>query len=390
MIATLEKERIETDRRKVLIVDDELGPRESLRMLLKPDYEVLCADNVDDGLSVLSEATPDLVIMDIRMPGKTGIDGLRELRALDKQASVIMLTGYGALETAQEALRLGANDYINKPFDTDEMRELVSKFTEQSRVERRRTKMLKELQDMNSHLMEDIAKKDHLASLGQTSAEFAHDLRNPLMIVQGYVELLTAQLEEARVMIGGDYSQVTDYLEIIEKNVHRCCELATMWQSLGHSDLTSCDALPISQLVEDLMVSVEPLIVAVDAELEYQVDHGGKLVHGSRPQLLRAVHNMVSNAIDAVDPGRGKILFCVETDDRDVEISVQDNGAGMTSDVRTKMFEPYFTTKDDGKGTGLGTVITQRIIEEHQGSIFVESDPGTGTTIRIRLPLHQP
>jgi signal transduction histidine kinase len=378
----------QTDRLKVLIVDDDRGPRESLRMLLNKEYQVHCADNVDDGLSLLSKEVPDVVIMDIRMPGKSGIEGLKELRSIDKQAAVIMLTGYGALETAQEALRLGANDYINKPFDTDEMCEIVRKFTRQSRVERRRVAMLKELQDMNSHLMEDIAMKDHLATLGQTSAEFAHDLRNPLMIVQGYVELLTSQLEESRHMIGSSYGQVTDYLEIIEKNVQRCCELATMWQSFDHTDLSAYQSVPVSQLVEDLMVSIEPLIVSVDVELEYQVEHGGVAVSGSRPQLLRAVHNLVSNAIDAVDPGRGRILFSCDVHEGEVRLCVKDNGTGMTPDVQEKMFEPYFTTKEDGKGTGLGTVITQRIIDEHNGRIEVDSSPGNGTTMTILLPIH--
>ena len=376
------------DQLKVLIVDDDLGPRESLRMLLKKEYQVHCADNVDDGLSLLSKEVPDVVIMDIRMPGKNGIEGLEELRAIDKQAAVIMLTGHGALETAQEALRLGANDYISKPFDTDELREIVGKFTRQSRVERRRVAMLKELQDMNSHLMEDIANKEHFATLGQTSAEFAHDLRNPLMIVQGYVDLLTSQLEESRHMIGSSYGQVTDYLEIIEKNARRCYELATMWQSFGHSDLSAYQSVPVSQIVEDLMVSIEPLIVSVDVELEYQVEHGGVAVSGNRPQLLRAVHNLVANAIDAVDPGRGRILFRCDVHAGEIRLCVQDNGTGMSPDVQKKMFEPYFTTKEDGKGTGLGTVITQRIINEHNGRIEVDSSPDNGTTMTILLPIH--
>ena len=137
------------------------------------------------------------------------------------------------------------------------------------------------------------------------------------------------------------------------------------------------------------MVSIEPLIVAVDVELEYQVDHRDALLHGSRPQLLRAVHNMVSNAIDAVDPGRGRILFSLKIAGREVRICVQDNGAGMTADVQGKMFEPYFTTKESGKGTGLGTVITQRIIEEHNGMIEVDSKLGEGTKITILLPIQQ-
>ena len=102
---------------QVLVIDDEVGPRESLRMLLKPNYQVHTANSVEAGIRLLREKKPDAIVSDIRMPGTSGIDGLRRIREIDPHVAVIMLTGFGALETAQEALRLGANDYISKPFD---------------------------------------------------------------------------------------------------------------------------------------------------------------------------------------------------------------------------------------------------------------------------------
>jgi len=112
---------------KVLVIDDELGPRESLRFLLKNEYRVLCADSVDEGIRLLKAEEPDVVVMDIRMPKKSGIEGLKEIRAVDPYVSVIMLTGYARLETAQEALRQGATDYLKKPFDTHEMQRVVGR-----------------------------------------------------------------------------------------------------------------------------------------------------------------------------------------------------------------------------------------------------------------------
>jgi len=120
---------------KVLVIDDERGPRESLRMLLNRTYRVECADSVDHGLDSMRQELPDIIIMDIRMPGKTGIDGLREIRKVDEHVSVVMLTGYATLETAQQALRLGANDYLNKPFDTNEMMSVVSRYIQRTRIE---------------------------------------------------------------------------------------------------------------------------------------------------------------------------------------------------------------------------------------------------------------
>jgi DNA-binding NtrC family response regulator len=115
------------DLPQVLVIDDEMGPRESLRMLLKPSYQVHTADSVEIGLQLLNEKKPDAIVLDIRMPGVTGIEGLRRIRQIDPHLSVIMLTGFGALETAKEAVRLGANDYISKPFDAREMREVISR-----------------------------------------------------------------------------------------------------------------------------------------------------------------------------------------------------------------------------------------------------------------------
>ena len=102
---------------KVLVIDDENGPRESLKMVLKYDYEVFLADRVAGGVELLREKEPDLVIMDIRMPEKSGIEGLQEIREINPFVSIVMLTGYGELETAQQAIRFGANDYLQKPFD---------------------------------------------------------------------------------------------------------------------------------------------------------------------------------------------------------------------------------------------------------------------------------
>ena len=139
-----------TDR--VLVIDDELGPRESLRILLKNDYEVFCATSVEEGIGLLKSRCPDIVILDIRMPGQSGIEGLRHIRQLDPSVSVVMLTGYAALETAQEALRLGANDYLKKPFDTVEIRHVIDENIRRTRIERKRAAMTGELAQLNDRL----------------------------------------------------------------------------------------------------------------------------------------------------------------------------------------------------------------------------------------------
>src|SRR5881275_1539934 len=218
-----------TELPNILVIDDEIGPRESLRMLLKPNYRVHTADCVEAGIKLLKEKNPDTIVMDIRMPGVSGIEGLRQIREIDPHLSVIMLTGFGALDTAKEALRLGANDYISKPFDAHEMQQVIDRNVERTRVQRASDTAAAEIKELNSRLLKELAQKERLASLGQASAEFVHDLGNPLTIVWGYVQLLSKKLEQ-----NGETSQASaKELGIIEQNVRLCRELLTMWRSYG-------------------------------------------------------------------------------------------------------------------------------------------------------------
>src|SRR6185436_9805313 len=177
------------------------------------------------------------IVMDIRMPGMSGIDGLRKIREIDPYLSVIMLTGFGALETAKEALRLGANDYISKPFDAVEMRDVIGRNVERTRVHRASEHASSEIKELNGRLLKELAQKERLASLGQASAEFVHDLGNPLTIVWGYVQLLAKKLEQSeKSKTNGEEKEdpgSAKELGIIEQNVRLCRELLTMWQSYG-------------------------------------------------------------------------------------------------------------------------------------------------------------
>src|SRR4029077_17669870 len=145
---------------KILVIDEEIGPRESLRMLLKPNYQVQTADCVEAGLKLLKEKRPDAIVMDIRMPGMSGIEGLRRIREIDPHLSVIMLTGFGALDTAKEALRLGAHDYISKPFDAREMEEVINCNVERTRVQRTSEHAAAEIKELNSRLLKELAQKE--------------------------------------------------------------------------------------------------------------------------------------------------------------------------------------------------------------------------------------
>src|SRR5450755_2066493 len=261
---------IASDLPQVLIIDDEMGPRESLRMLLKPNYQVYTADNVEAGLRILREKKPDAVISDIRMPGTSGIDGLRKIREIDPHVAVIMLTGFGALETAKEALRLGANDYISKPFDAREMREVIGRNVERTRIQRTGINAAAEIKELNNRLLKELAQKERLASLGQASAEFVHDLGNPLTIVWGYVQLLAKKLEQSDNGGGENASSVKE-LNIIEQNVRLCRELLTMWQGYGSVEGSPPKSVSVSAILREVIKGVDAMAAQSGVELKSDV-----------------------------------------------------------------------------------------------------------------------
>ena len=377
---------VASDLPQVLVIDDEMGPRESLRMLLKPNYQVYTADCVDAGIKLLKEKQPDAVITDIRMPGASGIEGLRRIREIDPHVAVIMLTGFGALETAQEALRLGANDYIAKPFDAREMREVIGRNVERTRLHRTGVNASEEIKELNNRLLKELAQKERLASLGQASAEFVHDLGNPLTIVWGYVQLLAKKLEQSEKENGAK-SQNAKELQIIEQNVRLCRELLTMWQSYGSVEAAPHKPISVSGIVREVVKGVTAMAAQSGVELKSNLCEDACTLLGDSTQLTRAIQNVIINAVQAVSEKKGTVTVTCVRKDFYVDVRVEDTGYGITPAQMAKIFDPYFTTKQGKSGTGLGLYITKKVVEDHSGSIKVDSTPGVGTTLTIRLPL---
>src|SRR5581483_8169461 len=263
---------------------------------------------------LLKEKQPDTIVMDIRMPGMTGIEGLRKIREIDPHLSVIMLTGFGALETAKEALRLGANDYISKPFDAAEMRDVIGRNVERTRVQRASDNAASEIKELNGRLLKELAQKERLASLGQASAEFVHDLGNPLTIVWGYVQLLARKLEKAE---GGnnDNAASVKELNIIEQNVRVCRDLLNMWQSYGSVEASPRKPISVSAIVREVIKGVGSMAAQNGTELTANVCPDACTLVGDSLQINRAIQNVLINALQAASETKGKVtLECTPRD----------------------------------------------------------------------------
>jgi signal transduction histidine kinase len=371
----------------VLVIDDELGPRESLRYLLKNEYNVVCADNVDRGIELLREHSPDAVIMDIRMPGRNGIEGLREIRRIDSDVAVIMLTGFAALGTAQEAVRHEASDYLEKPFDTTEMRRTVERHTARTRMRRKREQLAREVEQLQDRLSREVDQKSNWAELGQASAEFVHDLRNMLTAACGTADLLRHDLQEQGVSAAPAPEDLNTSLDLMERTMRQSTELLDAWQRLIRHEPDRQAVFHLPLFLRDVVANSQSEAQAAQVRLVCEVPGGDLLIQGDPVQLARAVGNLIHNSIQAVPRAGGRVAVSLSREGNRAVVRVDDNGCGISAENLPKIFSSDFSTKRMRGGMGLGLFIARKIVQMFGGELTAESAPGQGTTMTISLPV---
>jgi len=371
----------------VLVIDDEIGPRESLRYLLKDEYRVHCADSVAAGLDLIRREPPDLIILDLRMPDMNGIEGLREIRKLDPDVAVIILTGFASVETAQEAIRLGATDYLNKPFETGVLVAAVRNNLRRTQLNRWRARAENEMAAIHQRLQEAQGEQERLAKMGMASAALVHDLRNPLTAVNGYVALLADEFRKLREQpASARAEEAAQYLDVIERNLARCRELTEVWHEIGRCDMSRALPVAVRQLAWDLVAEMQDDLVARDRELRIAEGPLSAGVIADGVQLRRALSNVLRNALQAVQPKVGWVEIGWRVQGGECVITVRDNGRGMSAEQLQHIVEPFFTTRSVEGGTGLGLFIAHEVVRAHGGRLDIESRVGEGTTVSVLLP----
>ncbi len=371
-------------KNRLLVIDDELGPRESLRFLFKDLYDVTCAESVDQAVEILKTSPADCIITDIKMPGKSGIEGLKEIRTIDPHVSVIMLTGFGSLETAQEAIRHGATDYIKKPFDTDEIRDTVANYMQRTRINRKRIEATDHLEGLTAQLQEQLDAKELLASLGEESSEFVHDLGNPLSVINGYVQILINDIKDQKKQ---DKVVNVGYLEQIEKSVSRCRDMLNLWRERSRRVDSSIQQINLGDLVTEIAENARTLAAEKGASVSLENGPDDCLIEGDSVQVFRAIQNIIGNAVEALPASGGILTVRWRADGRRALVEVEDNGGGFPPEKLADMQTRYYTTKGESGGMGLGLFITKNIVEAHGGSlILANNDTETGAFVTLAFP----
>jgi signal transduction histidine kinase len=361
--------------RRVLVVDDEYGPRESIAYTLATSFSVETAERAAEALRKIKDQHYHVVVLDIRMPEMDGIKALEELRKIDPHVSVIILTGYGMLSTAQQAMVGGANQYMRKPPDVAELIDAVRFQAEAAQLRRQQAKMSDRRGRAQRGPEEGDRGKPAADLAGRASVELVHDLNNPLTVVIGYSALM---VEEAHKLAQNNPElgkRMADYAVIVGKAAEYCHHLSENWRTASKktSEFTLLDIVAVAFEVKQVIFFGSPAIQitgpagGLDQGLEVRAHAGLPEPAQEFPRVGR------HEGHDGVRLKGGKVL-----------ISVTDNGPGMDEERIHRVMHGGFTSKENG--TGLGLSICRHLIGAHGGEFAIESKPGVGTTIRLTFP----
>lgn len=419
-------------RSTILIVDDNPVNQRILNGILKAHYRnIHIVENGKQCLETLANQAFDLVLLDLNMPLLSGFDVLSQTNAMSfaLQPAFIVVSADNDPATISKALQLGASDYVTTPFNPDELLARVGTHLAlhsreqdlESRVQRRTAELEatnQELQAAQNQLI--LAEK--MASLGQLSAGIAHEINNPIGYIHSNLDSLNGYTEDL-IKLLGMYQQAEAYisdtsaraqLQKLQQEINLPFLKNDVQQLIGDS---LQGARQVKQIISDLKAfshnprsheegsyqweylqindSINSVLNIVKAELKYKaevhlsLDNQLPAIECIPTQIYQVMTNLLVNAAQAIE-GRGNIF--VETHSRvdRIEIIIRDTGSGIHPDVISRIFDPFYTTKGVGQGTGLGLYVTYRIIEGHQGTIQVDSQPEAGCSFSIQLPIQQP
>ena len=354
---------------RILIIDDEQVVLESCTdILLDQAYEVATADNGAWGLELVEAFRPDLVFVDLKMPGLSGLEVLDAITRRHPTVVTVVITGYVTVDSAIEAMKSGAYDFIAKPFTPDQFRVIAARSLEKRKL-----------------VLETIALRREKEMLRENFAAIvSHELKSPLSAVQQNLFVLSHQLSPIAT------EHQIQQLERMKVRIGDLLEMVDTWLRGVSADLNGIrerfKLVPVGSSISKAIENVEQHAVRKDVNIE--VEEPKESVFGDEGTLTEALTNIIGNAVKYSYEG-GTVTVSTRRSNDHVRIDVSDSGVGILPGDQAHVFDDFYRAPavvDQEGGAGLGLAISRRIIEAHLGSVSVESEIGEGTTFTILLP----
>ncbi|OQY96528.1 MAG: hypothetical protein B6D41_05090 [Chloroflexi bacterium UTCFX4] len=390
--------RNDSPRGTVLIIDDTPLNQEILTQVLDTEgYALHFAADGESGLLQAAKLKPDLVLLDLVLPGIMGTDVLDILKRELPETNVILTTAFGSEETAIKALRLGVNDYIinKRPFDADEVREVVKRSVNEAHLRRENRRLQREVEFKNEQLQRNYAELEtayaRLQELDQAKASFfsmvSHDLRHPIAVAKGYLELIrtgSAPLDD----------ETRGYIQVAEQEMRYIAEMVDDVLDLSRMDAgyyrIDCQPIAVSFLLNQARLAFRASAAPRNIAIQVQDAAELPLAFADSLRMGQVMSNLLENALKFT-PNGGTITLAARVVEQGIEITVRDTGFGIAPGEHEKIFGRFYRIKSgeqlEDKGSGLGLAICHEIVRLHGGRIWAEGEVGQGATFHIVLPL---
>jgi len=367
---------------RLLLVDDEDDFRNTLaKRLIKKGISPMQAENGEKAMTILENKQVDVVVLDVKMPGMDGIEVLGHIKTRYPKTEVIFLTGHAATQDGVQGIKSGAYDYLSKPI---EFEHLLGKIKQAYEKIQREEEKIKEA-EFRKYMEAQMMTTERLASLGTLAAGVAHEINNPLAIINesaGWLKLILSKEEMAGIPRKQDFEKALDK---IEKGVERAKRITSQLLGFAKKDDSVFAEVDLAELTEEAVHLVKREATNKDVQIVCEIDPNTGTIWSDAYQFRQVLINLLTNAIYATEPG-GRISIILEAVGDNVKLTVRDNGRGIPKENMKKIFEPFFSTKPPGEGTGLGLFVTRGIVEKLCGTIEVESRLGDGTSFYVNVP----
>lgn len=376
---------------KVLLVEDNDDMINYMKVCLHNHFEILLAHDGEEGIKKAKKEKPDLIITDAMMPNKSGYDLCKELKNDNspiRSTPIIMLTARSEPDMKLKGLRYGADDYLVKPFNPQELIVRSSNLLKVRKYQHELELMNQDLLDANSkikHQQRLLISQEKFDTLGQITASVSHEISTPLLSIQAIAEWISNYIKDLEKFTDQEESlerkrnKVQRKFDILEESIERIRHHINQMKSFIRFQDSKETEFNINKEIETTL-NILSYKRPPHIEIQTNLDPNLQNIFGNPAEINQLLSNVISNGMDAI-PKSEKGLITIQTKNlgERVLVSIEDNGQGMSDEIKNSLFQTIRTTKGPDTGTGVGLYLCRQIIEDHDIDYKITSQINKGT-----------